>query len=128
MPLLDAAQQAVLRTEVHEPSITDEQVVDAYRNRPVSEGGGKSGGPVLFQEGMAVRIRPVGQAASMTRLLQQTFPLSTARISHLGKVATDEDVQQGDEWKQGARRYKVTGVGPWQNAILVSLEEVKQQL
>jgi hypothetical protein len=126
MPLLDAAQRDALRTEVHEPSITDEQVVDVYRNPVVS--GGKTGAPVLFQADMATRIRPVGQAASMTRLLQQTFPLGTARISHLGKVAIDEDVQQGDEWKQGARRYKVTGVGVWQNAILVSLEEVKQQL
>jgi hypothetical protein len=73
MPLLDAAQRAALRTEVHEPSITDEQVVDVYRNPVVS--GGKTGAPVLFQADMATRIRPVGQAASMTRLLQQTFPL-----------------------------------------------------
>jgi hypothetical protein len=126
MSLLNARQQAILRTKVYARTIADEQVVDVYRNPEVS--GGKTGAPVLFKSGMATRIRPTGQAASMTRLLQQTLPLSTARISHLGEVAIDEDVQQGDEWKQGVRRYKVTGVGVWLDAILVSLEEVKQQV
>ena len=120
MPTLSAADNAAIRATVGDPSIEGEQVVDLWRS-PAAVGN-KTGAPVLHTAAIPMRIRPAGDNP---RLITRAQPVNAATVSHLGKAAKGADLRYGDELREGAKRYKVEGVGVWTNAVLVSLSEIK---
>ena len=122
MPTLSAADNARLRATVSDPSIDGEQTVDVWRN-PAAVGA-STGKPVLTYEAQACRIRPAGDAPT---LVAKTGAAVGVRVSHVGKMTHGADVCFGDEWRMGATRYRVVGVGAWTNATLVALDQIKEQ-
>ena len=122
MPTLSAADNAALRSLVSDPSIDGEQTVDVYRN-PAAVGAA-TGKPVLTYADQPCRIRPAGDAP---KLVAKTGAVAGVRVSHVGKIAQGADVLFGDEWREGTTKYKVVGVGAWTNAVLVALDQIKEQ-
>ena len=122
MPTLSTAENAALRATVSDPSITDEQTVNVWRN-PAAVAG-TAGKPALTYADQACRIRPAGDAP---KLIAKTGAAAGVRVSHIGKMAHGADVLFGDEWRQGTTKYKVVGVGVWTNAVLVALDQIKEQ-
>ena len=122
MPTLSTADNAALRATVSDPSIAGEQTVNVWRN-PAAVAG-TAGKPVLTYTDQACRIRPAGDAP---KLIAKTGAAAGVRVSHVGKMVQGADVRYGDEWREGSTRYKVVGVGVWTNAVLVALDQIKEQ-
>jgi hypothetical protein len=122
VPTLTTAENAALRSNVSDPSIAGEQTVDVYRN-PAAVGG-TTGRPVLTYGDQPCRIRPAGDAPKQ---LARSGAVAGARVSHVGKMSRGADVLYGDEWRQGATKYKVVGVGVSTNAVLAALDQIKEQ-
>ena len=120
MPILSTAENADIVAQVSDPSITGEQVVDLWRS-PAAVGN-KTGAPVLHTAAIPMRIRPAGDNP---KLIARAQPVNAATVWHLGKAAVETDLRYGDELRDGAKRYKVEGVGKWTNAVLVALSEIK---
>ncbi len=120
MPTLSAAENADIVSQVSDPSIEGEQVVDLWRS-PAAVGN-KTGAPVLHTAAIPMRIRPAGDNP---KLIARAQPVNAATVSHLGKAAKGADLRYGDELRDGTKRYKVEGVGVWTNAVLVALSEIK---
>lgn len=120
MPLLTAAELADVR-EVHELSIADELTFDLYRSP--AEVAGKITSPVLTYSNLIGRKRAMTEKVS--RLIGLTEPISSARLHWELKVLDDVDIRIGDELRDGATRYKVEGVGTWDNVIFAAISEVK---
>lgn len=120
MPTLTAAENADIVAEVGNPSIDGEQAVDLYRS-PAAVGN-KTGAPVLHTAALPCRIRPAGDNP---KLIARAQPVNTAAVEHVAKFAAGSDIRYGDELRDGAKRYKVEGVGKWTNAVLVALTEIK---
>jgi hypothetical protein len=58
---------------------------------------------------IAIRVRPAGQDDSNMKLIPLANPLNAARVGHMGKVAVDADVRNGDELRIGTTRYPGRG-------------------
>lgn len=123
MPTLTAAERAELVAQVHVPSIAGESTADLYRNPAAA--GGKVGAATLTTSAIPIRVRPVSQDPRMQRLIALAQPLSTTRVSHLGKVAAGTDMRVGDELRISTARYRIEGVGVWENATLLALSEIR---
>jgi len=121
MPLLTIAELADLRTTVHEPSIAGELVFDLYRSP--AEVGGKITVPVLTASGLTGRKRAMTERIS--RLIGLVEPIGAARLHWELKVLNTMDIRIGDELRAGATKYKVEGVGTWDNVIFAAISEVK---
>lgn len=119
MGFLSSAQQAAIRAAI----VTDETTADLWRN-PI-ESAGKTGARADTGTNLAIRIRPAGQDDGALKLIPLANPLNAARVAHIGKVAVDADVQNGDELRVDGRHYLVEGRGTFTNARLVALSEVK---
>ena len=122
MPTLSTGDNAALRALVSAPSIAGEQTVNVWRNPPAV--GASTGKPQLEYEDQPCRIRPAGDAP---KLVAKTGAAAGVRVSHVGKMAAGSDVLFGDEWREGTTKYKVVGVGVWTNAVLVALDQIKEQ-
>lgn len=114
-----------MRAAVSDPSIADEQTVNVWRNPPAV--GASAGKPVLTYADQPCRIRPASNDPRMERLIAKSGAVAGVRVSHVGKMAQDADVRYGDEWREGTTKYKVVGVGVWTNAVLVALDQIKEQ-
>lgn len=123
MPTLTTAERAEIVAEVHTPSIAGESTADLYRSPALS--GGKIGAKALTTGAIPIRVRPASQDPRQQRLITLANPTSSARVSHIGKVATGTDVRYGDELRISGARYTVEGVGAWEGATLVAMSEIK---
>src|SRR5580765_1753828 len=121
MAFLSETQKAAIVAAVK----TDETTAALYRNP--AEAGGKTGARTLYTAALPIRIRPAGQDDSNMKLIPLANPLNAARVGHIGKVAVDADVRNGDELRIGSTRYLVEGVGTFTNARLCALSEIKGQ-
>jgi hypothetical protein len=119
MSFLSAGQQAAIQTAVQ----TDETTASLYRSPAAS--GGKTGARTLHTSSIAIRVRPAGKDDSNFSQIPLANPVNVARVNHLGKVAVDADVRNGDELRIGTTRYLVEGVGTFTNARLLALSEIK---
>lgn len=120
MPLLTTAELADVR-EVHELSIADELTFDLWRSP--AEVAGKITAPVLTYTDLTGRKRAMTERIS--RLIGLAEPISSTRLHWELKVLDDTDIQIGDELREGSTRYKVEGVGRWDNVIFCAISEVK---
>lgn len=119
MGFLSTSQKAAIRTAIQ----TDETTADLYRSP--AESGGKTGARTLETEDIPIRIRPAGEDDSNLKAIPLANPLNAARVKHVGKVAVDADVRNGDELRISGTRYLVEGVGTFTNARLAALSEIK---
>jgi len=119
MAFLTSSQRAAIVAAID----TDETTADLYRNPSIA--GGKVGAAVLTTSAIPIRVRPSSEDPRMMRLIPLAQPMNSTRVSSVGKVAVDVDVRHGDELRIGSTRYRVEGVGPRTNAVLVALSEIK---
>lgn len=119
MGFLSSAQKEAIRTAID----TDETLADLWRNPVAADG--KTGARVLTTEDIPIRLRPAGKDDSNLLLIPLANPLNAARVTLIGKVAVDADIQNGDELRVNATRYLVEGRGTFTNARLVALSEIK---
>ena len=120
MPLLTEAELLDVR-EVHELSIADELTFDLWRN-PL-EAGGKIAAPVLTTSNLTGRKRAMTEKVS--RMIGLVEPIGSTRLHWELKVLDDVDIRIGDELRDGTVKYKVEGVGRWDNVIFAAISEVK---
>ncbi|MFA9204998.1 MAG: hypothetical protein ACEQSH_00935 [Bacteroidia bacterium] len=119
MGFLSSAQKAAIQTAIQ----TDETTADLWRNP--SESGGKTGARVDTGANIPIRLRPAGQDDSNLKLIPLANPLNAARVTLIGKVAVDADVEDGDELRIDGARYLVEGFGIFTNARMLALSKIK---
>jgi hypothetical protein len=119
MAFLSSAQNAAIRAAI----ATDETTADLWRNP--AESNNRTTARVDTGTNIAIRVRPAGQDDSNMKLIPLANPLNAARVGHMGKVAVDADVRNGDELRIGTTRFLVEGVGTFTNARLIALSEIK---
>jgi hypothetical protein len=114
---LSAAQRAAIRaTKAGDHNSS----VDIYRAPTVS--GGKRGVLALLTSDVVCRIWPAAQA---TKIMQSLPELTMVRYDMVAFFAETDDVQRGDEVRDGTTRYEVTGLGNWRDTNVAALARVE---
>jgi len=119
MGFLSEQQRHAIITAVQ----TDETTAAVWRSPAAVNG--KVGARALLTSSIPIRVRPAGEDDSNLRHIPLANPLNATRISMVGKVAWDTDIQHGDELRIDGVRYVVEGVGTFTNARLAALSEVR---
>ena len=97
---------------------------DIYRP-PAASADNKVGDLALHATGVACKIWDATQAPKIIALVPA---IAAARLDKIAFFATTTDIQLGDEIRQGATKFKVTGLGAWQSTTVAALSQVKTRL